>query len=375
MEKVLFTQIKEIENYAKNYYEEHHTCLDFRTVVQQLHEHGMLTNIPLIFRRSEKTLSDSEFYEHTLEQVIDASRVIYNSDTHDVYESFGLFYEKDVYTMLTLPFIRLDNHIHDYYEMLYVYQGSCTYYFQDTSFPLHKGQFLILSPNTMHHIEMNADGLGLTINIRKSTFQDTFQSLLNEHNLLSDFFTHTLYDAQVSNYITFDIENTPEYNYLIQQIFDESNSTESYSNMICVSLLNLFFGKLLQDFGRTIHLYSDVNNTTYNRSFPLMLKYVQSNYRTITLPMMAQIFHYNESYISLLFKKYLNENFSNVVQNLRMEQSKNLLENTDYNLEKISEMIGYNSVDHFSRIFKRKYGMAPSKYRKECKKEYPQSSK
>ena len=83
--------------------------------------------------------------------------------------------------------------------------------------------------------------------------------------------------------------------------------------------------------------------------------------------MMSQIFHYNESYISLLFKKYLNENFSNVVQNLRLEQSKNLLENTDYNLEKISEMIGYNSVDHFSRIFKRKYGMAPSKYRKECK--------
>ena len=194
---------------------------------------------------------------------------------------------------------------------------------------------------------MDKDGFGLTINIRKSTFQDTFQTLLNEHNLLSDFFAHTFYDAETSNYITFDIENTPEFNYLIQQIFDESNCTENHSNMICVTLLNLFFGKLLQDFGRTIHLYSDVNNATYNRSFPLMLKYVQSNYQTITLPMMSQIFHYNESYISLLFKKYLNENFSNVVQNLRLEQSKNLLENTDYNLDKISEMIGYNSVDHF----------------------------
>ena len=261
----------------------------------------------------------------------------------------------------------MDDHIHDYYEILYVYQGNCTYFFQGTSFPLRKGQFLILSPNTVHHIEMDKDGFGLTINIRKSTFQDTFQTLLNEQNLLSDFFAHTFYDAETSNYITFDIENTPEFNYLIQQIFDESNCTENHSNMICVSLLNLFFGKLLQDFGRTIHLYSDVNNTTYNRSFPLMLKYVQSNYQTITLPMMSQIFHYNESYISLLFKKYLNENFSNVVQNLRLEQSKILLENTDYNLDKISEMIGYNSVDHFSRNFKRKYGMAPSKYRKECK--------
>lgn len=367
MDEVLFTRFKQVEDYARKYYEKHHSYLDFRTIIQHLYQQGKLTNTPIVFRRSPKTLSDSEFCNHALEQVIDASRVLTNSTTHDVYESFGLFFEKDIYTMLTLPFIYMENHIHDYYEILYVYQGSCTYFFQDTSFPLHKGQFLILSPNTVHHIEMDKDGFGLTINIRKSTFQDTFQTLLNEHNLLSDFFAHTFYDAETSNYITFDIENTPEFNYLIQQIFDESNCTENHSNMICVSLLNLFFGKLLQDFGRTIHLYSDVNNTTYNRSFPLMLKYVQSNYQTITLPMMSQIFHYNESYISLLFKKYLNENFSNVVQNLRLEQSKNLLENTDYNLDKISEMIGYNSVDHFSRIFKRKYGMAPSKYRKECK--------
>ncbi len=375
MEKILLTRFKHVEDYAKKYYREHLKCLDFSTIIQHLYQQEQLTETPLVFRRSTQTLSDSKFCEHALEQVVDASRVISNSQTHDVYESFGLFFEKDIFTMLTLPFIRLENHIHDYYEILYVYRGNCTYFFQDTCFQLHKGQFLILSPNTMHHIEMDEDGFGLTINIRKSTFQNTFQSLLNEHNLLSDFFTHTFYDVQASNYITFDIENTPEYNYLIQQIFDESNSMESYSNMICVSLLNLFFGKLLQDFGRTIHLYNDVNNTSYNHVFPLMLKYVQSNYRTITLPMMSQIFHYNESYISLLFKKYLNENFSNVVQNLRLEQSKNLLENTDYNLEKISEMIGYNSVDHFSRIFKRKYGMAPSKYRKECKKEYPQSSK
>ena len=103
-----------------------------------------------------------------------------------------------------LPFhiIHMDDHIHDYYEILYVYQGNCTYFFQGTSFPLRKGQFLILSPNTVHHIEMDKDGFGLTINIRKSTFQDTFQTLLNEQNLLSDFFAHTFYDAETSNYIT-----------------------------------------------------------------------------------------------------------------------------------------------------------------------------
>ena len=176
MDEVLFTRFKQVEDYARKYYEKHHSYLDFRTITQHLYQQGKLTNTPIVFRRSPKTLSDSEFCNHALEQVIDASRVLTNNKTHDVYESFGLFFEKDIYTMLTLPFIYMENHIHDYYEILYVYQGSCTYFFQDISFPLHKGQFLILSPNTVHHIEMDKDGFGLTINIRKSTFQDNLSN-------------------------------------------------------------------------------------------------------------------------------------------------------------------------------------------------------
>lgn len=364
MEKTLFTQLKYVADAAKEYQEKYHIMPNFHTLIDYLYKQDRLTDIPLKFRRAQKTLSDHEFYLHVLEQVIDATQILSNQYKHDVNEAHAFSTEKDIYTMVALPFISSRLHTHNYYEILYVYEGECTYFFKNTSFPLHKGQLLILSPDTPHCIEMKEHGLGLSINIRKTTFQNTFHILLNEHNLLSDFFAHTLYDAKSSNYITFEIENTMEYNYLIQQIFDESNSTETYSNMICASLLNLFFGKLLQDFGNTIHLYSDVKNHTFNRTFPLMLKYVQSNYRTITLPMMSQIFHYSESYISLLFKRYLNENFSDIVQNLRLTQAKSLLDNTDYTLEKITEMIGYHSVDHFSRIFKKKYGIAPSVYRK-----------
>lgn len=366
MEKVLFTHLRNVQEYAEKYYLKHQKQLDFDTIIGYLYRQGALTESPLIFRRAKGILTDSEFYQHVLDQVVAASLIIANSSRYDISEQFGFLSQKDIYTMVTLPFVYAKPHSHDYYELFYVYSGSCVYYFQDTSFHLHKGQFLILSPHTQHRIIMDGYGLGLTINVKKSTFQNTFRTLLNEHNLLSDFFAHTLYDTQVSNYITFNIENTLEYNYLIQQIFDESNSIENYSNMICVSLLNLFFGKLLQDFGKSIHMYKDVKNASFNTAFPMMLKYVQSNYRTITLPKMSQIFHYNESYISSLFKKYLNENFSVVVQNLRLEDAKKILETTNYNLEKISEIVGYDSVDYFSRIFKKKYGISPSQYRKTC---------
>lgn len=364
MDTVLFTHLKNVKEYAERYYLKHQNQLDFDTIIRCLYTQGALTDSPLYFRRAKKVLTDTEFYQHVLDQVVAASLIISNTSRHDISEQYGFLGQKDIYTMVTLPFIHARPHVHDYYELLYVYSGTCTYYFQDTSFRLHKGQFLILSPDTRHSIIMDEQGLGLTINVKKSTFQNTFHTLLREHNLLSDFFAHTLYDAQESNYITFNIENTLEYNYLIQQIFDESNSIENYSNMLCVSLLNLFFGKLLQDFGRNIHMYKNVKNHSFNNSFPLMLKYVQSNYRTLPLPQMSQIFHYNESYISSLFKKYLHENFSIVVQNLRLEDAKKILETTDYNIEKTAETVGYDSADYFSRIFKKKYGISPSLYRK-----------
>ena len=88
--------------------------------------------------------------------------IISNTSRHDISEQYGFLGQKDIYTMVTLTFIHAKPHVHDYYELLYVYSGTCTYYFQDTSFRLHRGQFLILSPDTRHSIIMDEHVLGLT---------------------------------------------------------------------------------------------------------------------------------------------------------------------------------------------------------------------
>ena len=47
-----------------------------------------------------------------------------------------------------------------------------------------------------------------------------------------------------------------------------------------------------------------------------------------------------------------------------MEDAKSYLINTNLPIEKISEYVGYNSVEHFSRMFKRYYKKSPQQYRK-----------
>ena len=51
----------------------------------------------------------------------------------------------------------------------------------------------------------------------------------------------------------------------------------------------------------------------------------------------------------------------------RLYNAKILLQNTDYNVTEIAEIIGYDNPLYFSRIFKKAKGISPSEYRKKIK--------
>ena len=51
--------------------------------------------------------------------------------------------------------------------------------------------------------------------------------------------------------------------------------------------------------------------------------------------------------------------------NLRLETSKHLLEATDHSIPQIATKVGYPSHEHYQKIFKTKFGITPSKYRKQ----------
>ena len=54
-----------------------------------------------------------------------------------------------------------------------------------------------------------------------------------------------------------------------------------------------------------------------------------------------------------------------------MRDAKNLLINTDEKVNEIAEKIGYNSADHFSRVFRQTFGCSPADFRKTNKAEGP----
>lgn len=73
--------------------------------------------------------------------------------------------------------------------------------------------------------------------------------------------------------------------------------------------------------------------------------------------------HISNTYFSTIFKKETGENYIAWLTNLRLEKARDLLLQTEDKTYRIAAKVGYPEPNYFSHVFKKKYGLSPSKYR------------
>lgn len=107
-------------------------------------------------------------------------------------------------------------------------------------------------------------------------------------------------------------------------------------------------------------------STQSNRIVESTRRYIEENYsqKGLTIHEVAKKNHVSPNYLSYLFKKITGHNLWEYVIKLRMEESRHLLQNTDLRRYEIAERVGYESPEHFSKIFKKYFGMSPSEMKK-----------
>ncbi|WP_168119574.1 response regulator [Paenibacillus sp. HB172176] len=95
--------------------------------------------------------------------------------------------------------------------------------------------------------------------------------------------------------------------------------------------------------------------------------FIRENYRNPALKIqdIADEVHFSTAYLGYLFKKELKKNIWDFVTDLRIEEAKLLLTTTELKRYEIAYQVGYESPEHFSRMFKRYTGSSPAEYRKD----------
>lgn len=106
----------------------------------------------------------------------------------------------------------------------------------------------------------------------------------------------------------------------------------------------------------------------YNHSYSSFIRckdYIENNVNSMTqVSEIASSCNIDSSYMSRLFKKYMDCTPNQYLKKILVEQSLQLLSQSDMSIKEVAEKLGFSNQYHFSSFFKKNVHISPSGFRK-----------
>lgn len=110
----------------------------------------------------------------------------------------------------------------------------------------------------------------------------------------------------------------------------------------------------------------DMENRVMLRTMREAKQFIDQNYsKHLTLQNVAEKIGLSPAYFCTVFKQEVGLSFSSYLTEVRMENAKRLLAQTDMDITAVSSMVGYQDPRYFSRVFAKNVGTKPTQYRKQ----------
>lgn len=221
------------------------------------------------------------------------------------------------------------------FQIILITDGHCIAYHDGKEYRLSAGNILIYEPNEYQEYRFNTNSTSLWCHFSGTAVREIFESCR-----LCGGVYHLPPEKGIS-----DIFST-----LIQRF--HLNGSEK---MAVPSLLELIYA--VSD-----ALYKPEKQ---NNSISAVLTYINANYnKQLTLKELARISGYSLSRFSHLFAEITGTTPIKYQNAIRLKLSLEMLTSTSLSVSEIAYSLGFSDPLYFSRIFKKMYGVSPSKYRK-----------
>lgn len=126
--------------------------------------------------------------------------------------------------------------------------------------------------------------------------------------------------------------------------------------------------KLLSIFAQHLSMLSNQVVLQQDNAEPPVItrakEYIQEHQTdNLRLGHVAKAVNTSTFYFCKMFKKVTGINFTDYLSRVRIEKSKNLLLNPNLRVSEIAFEVGFQSLTHFNRVFKKILGQSPTEYR------------
>ena len=252
-------------------------------------------------------------------------------------------------------------HFHDTYELYYLLEGEIYYFIDRETYLVKEGDIVLIKPSQIHKTSVakvqrhNRILLQITENGMAAFLRG------NEFPSLEE-----LYD-RIGPIISLRDEDRETLQALMFRIGEEIREKQkNFELMVKMKLLELMVllsryqgERVLKDEERTAQ-------TMKHQKVQEVVDYLQANPETReSLEELARRFYISRSWLSRIFREVTGLSVVEYTNIVRVRKAGKLLNSGDYSITEISEILGFESITYFERVFRRYTGCTPLKYRKE----------
>lgn len=226
---------------------------------------------------------------------------IFSEFRPELSEHYLIEEDADIQVIRHIRYLPANYHAHEFFEMIYVLNGSCYNFFENQTYELKKGDVVIIAPRTTHAISGFTDDLeAFNILIRKSTFNASFFGLLEDKDILSHFFLNALYENS-KRFLYFHTKPAADLSEGILLMTEEINKTDGYSQRMLKNILDTFFIRLLR--GLQTNQVSLDTEAGEESEIIDMLQYLQNHFAEVSIADLSKKFNYSQRQIARILKK------------------------------------------------------------------------
>lgn len=234
---------------------------------------------------------------------------IFSEFRPELSEHYLIEEDADIQVIRHIRYLPANYHAHEFFEMIYVLNGSCYNFFENQTYELKKGDVVIIAPRTTHAISGFTDDLeAFNILIRKSTFNASFFGLLEDKDILSHFFLNALYENS-KRFLYFHTKPAADLSEGILLMTEEINKTDGYSQRMLKNILDTFFIRLLR--GLQTNQVSLDTEAGEESEIIDMLQYLQNHFAEVSIADLSKKFNYSQRQIARILKIKLVKLFHN----------------------------------------------------------------
>jgi len=270
-------------------------------------------------------------------------------------------------------------HQHDYYELMFVLNGSVTNSIENIQHTYTKGSGCILNRNLRHAEKFEGNFRVFFVNLSKEYIKkinDTSSGIYFKEELLE--LNNTIFQFWENNE-TEKYANVKEY----LDLFPVRGNSYGYDKIyelgenIAKTMLSPHYGSSHLINGYISSLFSVLSDPNAYHVTNMKLDYgndflifstashiIEDTYGMVSRAELSKQLLYSGDYINRIVKKYSGMNLSGYCMNFRMNRALELIKTSDLSITEIAYELGFKNRNHFYLHFKKKFHAMPSSFRK-----------